>query len=112
MLLQVSGLPFMTSARKSGLLPPPPCPHASSWAGPSLPLWTSTRGQHEMHTALLKRLVQGPSGPKAEIRLYDSNLFKTVLLVIYINNLYCRKMSTFYSVQRRNSGEKYTNFLS
>ena len=40
------------------------------------PLWTPTRGRHEIHTALLKWLVQWPTGPKAEIRLYDSNLFK------------------------------------
>src|SRR6218665_832057 len=33
--------------------------------------------------------------PKAKIRLYDFNLFKTVLLVIYITNLYRRKISTF-----------------
>ena len=76
------------------------------------PLWTSTRGRHEKHTALLKRLVQWPSGPKAEIRLYDCNLFKTVLLVIYTTNLYRRKISTFYSVQRRNSGKIYTNFFA
>ena len=52
---------------------------------PPLPLstcvhmgWTPlpTRGRHEIHTALLKWLVQWPTGPKAEIRLYDSNLFK------------------------------------
>ena len=40
------------------------------------PLWMSTYGRHEIHTALLKWLVQLPTGPKAEIRLYDSNLFK------------------------------------
>ena len=34
----------------------PLCPH-----GPDpLPLWTSTRGRHEIHTALLKWLVQLP----------------------------------------------------
>jgi len=38
--------------------------------------------RHEIHIALLKRLVQWPSGPKAEIRLYGCNLFKTVLLII------------------------------
>ena len=43
---------------------------------PLPPLWTSTHGRHEIHTALLKWLVQWPTGPKAEIRLYDSNLFK------------------------------------
>src|SRR6218665_2161323 len=30
----------------------PLCPHASTWARP--PVWTSTHGQHEIHTALLK----------------------------------------------------------
>ena len=40
------------------------------------PLWISTRGQHEIYTALLKWLVQWPTGPKSEIQLYDSNLFK------------------------------------
>jgi len=52
-----------------------------------LPEWTS------------KWLVglQLPFGPKTEIRLYDCNLFKTVLLVIYrpITNLYRRKIFTF-----------------
>ena len=65
----------------------------TTWAGP--PLWTSTLGRHEIHTALLKPLVQWPSGPKAEIRLYDCNLFKTVLLVIYVTNLYRKKISLF-----------------
>src|SRR6218665_81592 len=51
---------------------PLPCPHASTWAGPPPPLWTSTHGRHEIHTALLKWLVQRPTGRKAEIRLYDS----------------------------------------
>ena len=35
-----------------------PCLHASTWAGPPPPLWTSTHGRHEIHTALLKWLVQ------------------------------------------------------
>src|SRR6218665_2342901 len=60
----------------SNFPPPSPCLHASTWAGPPSPLWTSTHGRHEIHTALLKWLVQCPTGPKAEIRLYDSNLFK------------------------------------
>src|SRR6218665_2789210 len=76
------------------------------------PLWTSTCGRHEIHIALLKRLVQWPSGPKAEIRLSDCNLFKTVQLVIYITNLYSQKIYTFYSVQRRKSGKKDTNFFA
>ena len=71
-----------------------------------LPLWTSTCGRHEIHIALLKWLVQWPSRPKAEIRLYDCNLFKTVLLVIYSTNLYRRKIYTFSSIQRRNFGRK------
>jgi len=59
-------------------------------------LWTSTCGWHEIHFALLKQLVQWPSGPNAGIRLKcDCNLFKTVLLVIYITNIYRRKFSTF-----------------
>jgi len=83
---------------------------------PFSPLWTSTCGRHDigprLHIALLKGLVQWPSGPKAEIRLYECNLFKPVLLVIYITNLYRRKFSTFYSVERRNSGKKDTNFFA
>ena len=90
------------STKKSGLWPFSLCPHASTWAGPHLPpLWTSTRGRHEINITLLKRLVQWPCRPKAEIRLYDCNLFKTVLLVIYIIYiklyLYRRKISTFSS---------------
>ena len=50
--------------------------HKKSRFWPPLPLWTSTHGRHEIHTALLKWLVQWPTGPKAEIRLYDYNLFK------------------------------------
>ena len=42
------------------LIPPTLSRHASTLAGP--PLWTSTRGRHEINTALLK--------PKAEISLY------------------------------------------
>ena len=75
-------------------------------------VWTSTCGQYEIHIALLKQLVQWPSGPKAEIRLYDCNLFDTALLIIYITNLYRRQISTFYSAQRRNSGKKDTNFFA
>jgi len=76
------------------------------------PLWTSTCGRHEIHIALLKRLVQWPSGPKAEIRTYGCNLFTTVLLIFFITNLYRRKIFTFYSGQRRNSGKKDTNFFA
>ena len=69
----------------------------------------------EIHIGFLKRIVglQWHSGPRpeAEIQLHDCNLSKTVLLVIYITNLYRRKMSTFYSVQRRNSGKSDVNFF-
>ena len=95
------GHPFMTSTKNRVLIPPPSCPHASTWARHPLPLlWMSTCGRYEIHITLLKRLVQGPSGPKAEIRL----------LVIFITILYRRQISTFYSVQRRNSGKKDANF--
>ena len=78
--------------QKAGFLTPS-CPHASTWA-----LWPSTSHRHEIHITLLKRLVQWPSEPKAEVRLwYHCNLFKTILLVSYINNFYWRKVSTFYS---------------
>ena len=66
-----------------------------------------------IHITLLKRLVQWPFRPKAEIWLHDCNLFNTVLLVIYIINwcdLYRRKTFTFYSIRRRNSGKKDANF--
>src|SRR6218665_370414 len=53
-----------------------------------LHLWTSTRGRREIHTALSKRPVPRPTGPKPEIRQYDWNLFKLYyklfLLLIYI----------------------------
>ena len=70
-------------------------PHASTWARPPLPLWTSTCGRHEIHIALLKWRAQWPSGLKAEIRLYDCNLFKTVLLLIFITNRYRGKFPLF-----------------
>ena len=100
----------MTSTKKSDFRPPSPCPHVSTLAGP--PLWMSTYGRHEIHIALLKRLVQWPSGAKAQIRLYYCNLFKTVILVIYITNIYLRKFSTFYSAERWNSSKKDTNFFA
>src|SRR6218665_222374 len=40
---------------------PPPCPHASTWAGPLSPLWTSTHGRHEIHTAVVR--VDRRAGP-------------------------------------------------
>ena len=39
-------------------------------------------------------------GPIAETRLHDCNLFKTVLLVIYITYLYRRKFPLFIPVSR------------
>src|SRR6218665_811319 len=74
--------------KKIRFLTPSLCPHAPDSPPP---LWTSTCGQHKLHIALLKRLVQRPSGPKAEIRRYDC----TVVLVIYITYLYHQKISTF-----------------
>jgi len=100
--LHFRGHPFMTSKKNSDIDPLHPV-HMSRTPPP---LWTSSFGRHEIHIALLKRLVQWTSGPKAEIRLYDCNLFKTVLVVIYITNLYRRKVSTFYSAERRNSGKR------
>src|SRR6218665_78716 len=51
----IGGHPFMTSTKNLVFDPPPPCPHAATWARPHLPpLWTSTRSRHEIHTALLK----------------------------------------------------------
>src|SRR6218665_2326955 len=50
---QVWGHPFMTSTKNSVFGLPSPCPHESTWAGlPPSPLWTSTRGRQEIHTAL------------------------------------------------------------
>ena len=73
----IRGHPFMTSTKKSRLWSPPlsACVHMGRTL-PLPPLWTSTHGRHETHNALLKWLVQWPTGPQAEIRLYDSNLFK------------------------------------
>ena len=51
--------------QKSALRPPSPL---LTWTGP--PLWTPTRGRHEIHTALLKQLVKWPTGRKAEIWLW------------------------------------------
>ena len=104
--LTIRGHPFMTSTKISGFWPPPLVHMRPHDQDPHTPLWTSTYGRHEIHIALLKRLVQWPSGPITEIRLYDCNLFKTVLVVIYITNLYRRKVSTFYSAERRNSGKR------
>ena len=51
--LVLRGYPFMTFTKKSGFWPPPPVHMGRT---PS-PLWTSTHGRHEIHTALLKWLV-------------------------------------------------------
>jgi len=57
----IRGHPFMTSTKNQVLIPLP-CPHASTWdslpLGTPSPLWTSKRGRHEIHTTILKRLVQ------------------------------------------------------
>ena len=79
----VRGHPFMTST-KNPIFHSLPLSTCVLMNRTPLPLWTSTCGRHEIHIALLKRLVQWTSGLKAEIRLYDSNLFKTVLLVFIL----------------------------
>src|SRR6218665_1415279 len=71
----IRGHPFMTSTKNLVFDPLPLSTCVHMGRTPS-PLWTSTRGRHEIHTTLLKWLVQRPTGPKTEIRLYDSNLFK------------------------------------
>jgi len=97
--------------KKIRIFDPSPCPHASTWAWCPSPLWTSTCRRHEIHITLSKQLL--PSGPKAKIRLwYHCNLFEPILLVVYIASLYCLKISTFYSIRRRNSGPKYANFFA
>ena len=91
---KIRGHPFMTST-KNLIFDPPPSVHMRPQEPDPSTLWTATCGRHEIHIALLKRLVQWPSGPKAEIRFYDCNLFKTVLLIIFITSLYHRKNFTF-----------------
>jgi len=39
-------------------------------------------------------------------------IYLKLLLVIYITNLHWQKISTFYSVQRRNSGKNDANFFA
>src|SRR6218665_106291 len=51
----IGGHPFMTSTKKSGFRPPSPVHMGRT---PLHPLLTSTHGRHEIHTALLKRLIQ------------------------------------------------------
>jgi len=79
-------------------------------------LRTSKCGRHEIHIILLKRIVQRPSGSKAEIRLYDCNLFITVLLIILLLIYIAKNIHleiflfiSFYSVQRRNSSTRDAN---
>jgi len=78
------------------------CPQENQGFWP-LPLWPSTWNMHHSLEAACTMTFQ---------MKYDWNLFKTVLLVIYITNLYWRKISTFYSVQRWNSGTKTNNFFA
>src|SRR6218665_989313 len=95
---QVRGHPFMKSTKNPVFDPPPPV-HMRPHGPDPPPLWTSTRGRHEIHTALLKRLV-----PDLKLKFdYMIVIYLTVLLVIYITNLGRRKIFTCYSVQRRNS---------
>src|SRR6218665_912671 len=49
------GHPFMTSTKNPVLIPLPP---GHMGRTPLTPMWTSTRGRHAIHTALLKRPVQ------------------------------------------------------
>src|SRR6218665_1950330 len=75
--LSPQGPSIYDSTKKSGFWPPPPVhmrPHEPGSPSPSL--WTSTCGRHEnTHRSLETAIVQCPSGPKAEIRLYDCNVF-------------------------------------
>src|SRR6218665_790229 len=54
------------------------------------PFWMSTCLRHDVYTSL-------SSGPELRFDYdnYNCNLFKTVLLIIYITNLYWRKISFF-----------------
>jgi len=78
---------------------------------PSLPLVDVHMRSTWKPIDVWKWLVQWPSRRIAEIRLYDCNLFKTVLLVIYITNLYHQKNPRF-SVQSRYSGKKDANLFA
>ena len=97
----------MTSTKNRDFDPPSLCPQASSWARPPpIPCGRPHAVDMKSYRSLLKRLIQWPSGPTAEIWIYDCNLFKTVLLVTFITDLYRPKMTVyFYSVQRQNSGK-------
>src|SRR6218665_677895 len=66
----IRGHPFMTSTKNQVFDPPPPVHMRPHGTDPLPLLWASTHGRHEIHTALLKWLVQCPTAPKAEIRLY------------------------------------------
>jgi len=63
---------------------------------PALPLVDVNMRSTWKPIAVWKWLVQRPSRRIAEIRLYDCNLCKIVLLVIYITNLYHPKIATFF----------------
>jgi len=89
-----------------------PRPHVSARAWHPHPLWTSTCGWHEIHIALLKQLVQWPSGPKVEIQLYDWNLFKTVLLKILLLIYIAEKFPLFIPSKDEILVKKDANFLA
>ena len=75
LLLMQRGHPFMTYTKQSGFWPPSPPVHMRPH-GPDPPPCGRPHAVDMKYTALLKWLVQWPTGPKTEIRLYDSNLFK------------------------------------
>jgi len=104
--------PSIYDVQKNQVFDPPPlstCVHMSQ---------TPSRGrQHPIDMkyislSVMKRLVQWPYGPKGEIQLFDCNLFKIVLLVIFITNLYRWKISTVYSVLNGILVKKDTNVLA
>jgi len=79
-------------------------------------MWTSTRGRHEIHTALLTQLVQWVNDlPDLKLKFdynYDCTLFNCTISNLYYTNLCRRKIFTCYSVQRRNSGKNDANFFA
>src|SRR6218665_2504037 len=58
MMVEVRGHPFMTSTKNHVFDPPYPLSTCLYMGQTPSPLWTSTHGRHEIHTALLKWLVQ------------------------------------------------------
>jgi len=63
--------------KKSRFDPPPACPHVSTWAGSPLPPCGRPHTVDMKYTRSLEMAsTMTYTGPKAEIRLYDSNLFK------------------------------------